>query len=126
MPWQLTMEDRACLAPDCEVYNLGPCIVRARATVAQRVYLCGGTHDLTREDLPLVVGTIDIGEDAFVGAQAMILPGVAIGAGAVVGAGSVVTKDVEPWTIVGGNPARAIGRREHPRAPRDGVGGDPS
>lgn len=111
MPWNLTLEDRACIAPDAEIYNLGPCILRARATVTQRAYLCGGTHDLTLPSLPLVTGTIEIGADAFVGAQAMILPGVRVGEGAVVGAGSVVTKDVEPWTIVAGNPARPIGER---------------
>jgi acetyltransferase-like isoleucine patch superfamily enzyme len=41
----------------------------------------------------------------------MILPGVTIGEGAVVGAGAVVTKDVEPFSIVAGNPARRIGER---------------
>lgn len=111
-PWNLTLEDRACLAPDSEVYNLGPCILRARSTVTQRVYLCGGSHDLSQPSLPLVTGPIEIGADAFVGAQALILPGITIGDGAVVGAGSVVTKDVQPWTIVAGNPAREIGRRE--------------
>lgn len=116
MPWHLTLEDRACLAGDCEVYNLAPCVIRARATVTQHVYLCAGTHDLTREELPLVTGPIEIGADAFVGAKALILPGVTVGEGAAVGAGSVVTKDVAPWTIVAGNPARTIGRREHPRA----------
>lgn len=113
-PWNLTLEDRACLAPDSEVYNLGPCILRARSTVTQRVYLCGGSHDLTHPALPLVTGTIEIGADAFVGAQSLVLPGIAIGEGAVVGAGSVVTKDVAPWTVVAGNPAREIGRRERP------------
>ena len=43
---------------------------------------------------------------------AIVLPGVTIGEGAVVAAGSVVTKDVEPWTVVGGNPARFIKKRE--------------
>jgi putative colanic acid biosynthesis acetyltransferase WcaF len=118
MPWQLVLEDRACLAPGCEVYNLGPCIVRARATVAQYVYLCGGTHDLSREELPLATGAIDVGADAFIGAKAIVLPGVRIGEGAVIGAGSVVTKDVDPWTTAAGNPAKPIGPREHPRAPR--------
>jgi acetyltransferase-like isoleucine patch superfamily enzyme len=42
----------------------------------------------------------------------MILPGVTIGEGAVVAAGSVVVKDVEPWTVVGGNPAKVIKKRE--------------
>lgn len=117
MPWHLTLEDRACLANDCEVYNLAPCTIRARATVTQRCYLCAGTHDLTLAELPLVTGPIEIGADAFVGAQALILPGIRVGEGAAVGAGSVVTKDVPPWTIVAGNPAREIGTRAHPRAP---------
>jgi putative colanic acid biosynthesis acetyltransferase WcaF len=110
-PWDLVILDRACISPGAEVYNLGHCIIRARANVTQYVYLCGGTHDLSVPHLPLVVGTIDIGEDAFLGARSMILPGITIGPGAVVGAGSVVTKDVAPWTIVAGNPARFIKAR---------------
>jgi acetyltransferase-like isoleucine patch superfamily enzyme len=48
------------------------------------------------------------------GARSLILPGITIGRGAVVGAGAVVTADIEPYTIVGGNPARPLGHR-----PRD-------
>ena len=55
---------------------------------------------------------IRIGEDVFLGAQVLLLPGVTVGDGAIVGAGSVVSKDVEPYTIVAGNPIRVIGRRE--------------
>ena len=53
---------------------------------------------------------IHICSKAWIGARAIILKGVTIGEGAVVAAGSVVTKDVEPWTIVGGNPAQLIKR----------------
>jgi acetyltransferase-like isoleucine patch superfamily enzyme len=49
-----------------------------------------------------------IGDKAWIGFNAIILPGVTVGEGAVVGAGSVVTKDVPPYTIVAGNPARII------------------
>lgn len=49
---------------------------------------------------------------AWIGERAIILPGRKVGRGAVIGAGAVVTRDVEPFTIVGGNPARPIGRRE--------------
>ena len=120
-PWDLEIHDRACVSPGAEIYNLGGCILRARANVTQYAYLCGGTHDLSDPGLPLVVGMIDVGEDVFIGARAMVLPGITLGTGSVVGAGSVVTRDVAPWMIVAGNPARPIRARAHPGAPRDGT-----
>ena len=54
---------------------------------------------------------VDIGHDVWIGHGAIILPGRSVGNGAVVAAGAVVTKDVPPYTIVAGNPARAIRRR---------------
>jgi len=56
-------------------------------------------------------GDVTIGNDVWVGWNAMIMSGVTIGDGAVIGAGSVVTKDVEPYAIVGGTPARIIKKR---------------
>ncbi len=55
---------------------------------------------------------IRIGNGAWIGAKAIILKGVTIGEGAIVGAGSVVTRDVAPYTIVAGNPARFIRNTE--------------
>jgi len=63
---------------------------------------------------------IRIGRGAWIGARAIILKGVTVGEGAIVGAGSVVTKDVEPFTMVGGNPARLLRRLER------GAGGGPA
>lgn len=54
---------------------------------------------------------VSIGHDVWIGHGAIVLPGRSIGTGAVVGAGSVVTKDVAPYTIVAGNPARVIRQR---------------
>lgn len=66
-----------------------------------------------KEKQPLELNSLVIMKDAWIGAFAVILPGVArIGEGAVVGAGSIVTRDVGDWEIVGGAPARVIGRRE--------------
>ncbi len=58
-----------------------------------------------------VPGTVVIEEDVWIGANCVITPDVRIGRGAVVGAGAVVTRDVAPFAIVGGVPAREIGRR---------------
>ncbi len=54
---------------------------------------------------------VEIGNDVWIGARAMVMDGVRIGHGAVVAAGAVVTKDVEPYTIVGGVPAKILGKR---------------
>lgn len=58
-----------------------------------------------------VRGNIVIGNDVWIGHEAVILPGVTIGDGCIIGAQSVVTKNVEPYTIVGGNPAKPIKKR---------------
>lgn len=108
MPWNLTLEDRACLGPNSEVYNLGEVILRAHSTVSQQAYLCTGTHDFSLPNTPLIVGRIEIGRGAFVGARAFVLPGLSIGEKAIVGACAVVTKSVPPGSIVAGNPARCI------------------
>jgi maltose O-acetyltransferase len=56
-------------------------------------------------------GDVVIGDRVWIGYRAIVLPGVSLGEGAVVGAGSVVAKDVEPYKIVAGNPAKVIGER---------------
>jgi acetyltransferase-like isoleucine patch superfamily enzyme len=68
-------------------------------------------HDPQAPDFADRGGAVVIGNRAWIGYRAMILPGITIGEGAVVGAGAVVTKDVESYTIVAGNPARKIGER---------------
>ena len=59
---------------------------------------------------------VTIGDDCWIGGGAIICPGVTVGEGAVVAAGAVVVKDVEPRTVVGGNPARMIRRLDSQEA----------
>lgn len=88
----------------------------ARITVGNNVHLSYGAYVLTgglsrQSDDRIhehVSQDIVISEEAWIGARAIILPGVTIGFGAVVGAGSVVTKNVEPHTLVAGVPAKLI------------------
>jgi galactoside O-acetyltransferase len=74
------------------------------------------TH-LPAELRAVVDSPVVIRSDAFVGANAVVMPGVTIAEGAVAGAGSVVTRDLEAWTIYVGVPARPVGRRPLPRRP---------
>ena len=75
-----------------------------------KIYTLG--HDINSPDLRPVGGPVEIGDDVFVFSNVMIMPGVRIGSGAVVFPGSVVVKDVPPFTVVGGNPARPICERK--------------
>ncbi len=75
------------------------------------MHLCAGTHDYADPSMPLLKPPITVGDQAWVCADAYIGPGVTIGEGAVVGARAVIVKDVPPWTIVAGNPARPIKKR---------------
>lgn len=111
IPANLTLHDRACLGDRTNVYSLGEIEIGARATVAQEVYLSSASHDFNDPAMPLTVAKITIGEDSFIGARAIVLPGVRIGARAVVGAGAVVTKDVPEDVIAAGNPCHVIRSR---------------
>jgi len=71
-----------------------------------KIYTLG--HDLNDSSFATKGAPVNIEDNVFVFSNALIMPGVTIGVGAIVLAGSVVTKDVEPWTIVGGNPAKKI------------------
>ncbi len=104
------MRDRACLGDRANAYSLGEIEIQERATVAQEVYLCTGTHDFSDPVMPLQTAKITIGAGAFICARAFIMPGVTIGESAIIGACSVVTKDVPAGFVAVGNPAKLVGK----------------
>ncbi|NJL16283.1 MAG: hypothetical protein HC938_02885 [Nitrospira sp.] len=85
---------------------------RASCTVSQYSFLCTASHDYRLDGMPLVTAPIAIGRHAWIAADAFIGPGVTVGERAVVGARASVFRHVDPWTVVGGNPARLI-RKYH-------------
>lgn len=108
MPWNIKIGAQAAVGDRAILYALGPVRIGARATVSQHAHLCAGSHDMTKAGRPLIRPPVTIEADAWIAADSFVGPGVTIGAGAVVGARSVVMRDVEPWTIVAGNPARVL------------------
>jgi putative colanic acid biosynthesis acetyltransferase WcaF len=102
------MGSRCTIGAEVEVYNFAPVVLEDDATVSQYTYICTASHDYTGPAMKLTFRPISIGPKAWVAAGSFIGPGVVIGEGAVVGARSVVTRDVRPWMIVAGNPAREI------------------
>lgn len=111
-PWNLEMGEYACLAPEVDCYNVGKIVVGAHSTVSQKAYLCAASHNIFSKNHELIFEPIIIKSQAWIGADAFIGMGVTIGEGAVVGARAAVFKNVEPWSIVGGNPAKFIKKRE--------------
>lgn len=111
IPWNLTLNDRACLGDRANAYSLGQIEIGARATVAQEVYLSTGSHDFALAAMPLLTAKITISDDVFVGARVFVLPGVTIGPRTVIGACSVVTRDVPADVIAAGNPCRVLRSR---------------
>ncbi|AUS05831.1 putative colanic acid biosynthesis acetyltransferase [Pseudotamlana carrageenivorans] len=111
-PWQLEMYEYACLAPEVDCYNVAKITIGAHATVSQKTYLCSASHDINKKHFPLITAPITINAHAWVGASVFIGMGVTVGQGSVVGATASVYKNVAPWSVVGGNPAKFIKKRE--------------
>lgn len=95
------------IMPGCLMMSAGGITIEDEAMIAANVQLISNNHDL-EDRMVITCKPVKICRRAWIGAGATILPGVTIGENAVVGAGSVVTKDVEPDTIVAGNPAKVI------------------
>jgi putative colanic acid biosynthesis acetyltransferase WcaF len=110
-PWLLEMDDWSVLSDGVTVYNLGMIRIGSHTVISQDAYLCAGTHDYTRADLPLVRSPITIGNGVWIAAGAFVGPGVTIGDNSVVGARAMVAKDVPPGMVVAGNPAKVIKAR---------------
>jgi acetyltransferase-like isoleucine patch superfamily enzyme len=81
--------------------------------IASEVMIYNSEHDIDSSDFKPIEEDVEIGDYCFIGPRAIIMPGVRVGKGAIVGAGAVVTKDVKPFMIVGGVPAKKIGERRN-------------
>lgn len=113
-PWKLTCSARVLIGPRVNIYNLAPVTLGYGTQLSQSVHLCAGTHDYLNWSMPLVARPIHIGDNAWLGAEVFVGPGVTIGELAVIGARSVVVKDQPARMVCAGHPCRPLKPRPDP------------
>lgn len=110
-PWLLETEDVVTIGPGVEIYNPGGLFLGHHSILSQDAFICGATHDYNTIDFTYVKKIIVIEAYAWICAKAIVLPGVHCSEGSVLGAGSLTSRNLEPWTVYAGNPARIVKKR---------------
>jgi len=110
-PWLIKIGAHTHINRGCTLDGRGIIEIGDNVSISHRVNIMTGSHDIQNPDFPGVYEKITIKDYAWLGVNSTILKGVTIGTGAIVAAGAVVTKDVPDYTIVGGVPAKTIGKR---------------
>jgi len=107
-PWNFTCGDRCAIGGDAIIYALGPITLGNRVSISQYSHLCAGTHDFQDPVLPLLRPPITLHDDAWLGADSFVGPGVTMATGALLGARASAFSDLAPWTVHVGNPAKPV------------------
>jgi putative colanic acid biosynthesis acetyltransferase WcaF len=111
-PERLSIGAHTTVGRHCVLDCRGGVRIGRNVNISSHVMLLTAKHLINSPSFEDAYQPITIGDNAWVATRATIIDGVTIGEGAVVAAGAVVTKDVEPYTVVGGTPAIPIGTRE--------------
>jgi maltose O-acetyltransferase len=110
-PWGVHIGHNTWLGADAFLDGRSGVYIGNNVSIGDQLLIVTKEHDINSPTFEGVGGPVIIEDRAFLGSRVTILPEVRIGAGAVVASGAVVVKDVEPWTLVGGVPAKFIKRR---------------
>lgn len=111
-PPNLEMGDYAVLGWKANCYSQDKIVLEDYANVAQYVHLVSGSHDIDDPNFQLVTRPIRICRSAWIASDAFVGPGVTVHEGAVLGGRAVTFKDLEPWAVYVGNPARSVRMRK--------------
>jgi putative colanic acid biosynthesis acetyltransferase WcaF len=111
---RLAMGARSTIGQRSYIDARGGIRIDADVSIAREVAVLTATHIPDDRDFAARVSPVRLHEHCWIGMRALLMPGVTVGAGAIVGAGAVVTADVDPYTIVGGVPAKILRKRSEP------------
>lgn len=103
-PWKLKIGDYSWLA-ECRIENLAAISIGNNVCISQKAMLLTGNHDYKKADFDLITKPIVLEDGVWIGANAVVCPGVTAASHAVLIVGGVATKDLEAYTIYQGNPA---------------------
>lgn len=109
-PWKLTLGDHSWLA-ECYIENLAPVIIGKNVCVSQKATLMTGNHDYKSTGFDLIAKPIILEDGVWIGANALVCPGVTAHSHSVLVVASVANKDMEAYTIYQGNPAVKVRER---------------
>lgn len=110
-PWKLSIGDYAWLGEGSTIENLAQVTIGKNVCLSQRCMLVTGNHNYKKSTFDLFVSPIIVEEGAWIGAGAVVSPGITIGSHGIVTLGTIVTKNTDPYAIYQGNPAVKIGER---------------
>lgn len=110
-PWKLVVGDHVWIGEKVWIDNLAEVTIDEHVCISQEAYLLTGNHDYKRLSFDLVVRPIRLQAGSWIGARAIVGPGVTVGKGVVLTAGSVATRNLEDKGIYQGNPAVRRGDR---------------
>jgi acetyltransferase-like isoleucine patch superfamily enzyme len=111
MPQRIRIGRNTVIGWDCVLDGRGGLIIKDNVDIANNVFIFSAMHDPQDPHYRYVKKKVVIGNNVWLSSRCMILPGVRIGEGAVISAGAVVTRNIPPYAIVGGVPAKIIGTR---------------
>ncbi len=110
-PWKLSIGDHSWIGQRAWLDNLDRLTIGNNVVISQGAMIIQGSHDYKKVDYPTFTGPVVLEDGSWVGAGAIVTLGVRIGSHAVLSVGSVATKNLDPYMIYQGNPARPLRRR---------------
>lgn len=110
-PWNIEIGDDTYIGDDVVLYSLDKINIGNSVSLSYGAFLCTGTHDYTKPTFDLIINPINVKDQAWIGAQAFLHPGINVEKGCVLAARSVLTKSTIELGVYAGSPAKFIKKR---------------